>query len=141
MPTPDQRAIIRMRYIARNQLGTLYLHPDLCLKVLNDYGCNVVDMPQRADGIEATWPTLNSPRSFYSIDVLPRMAERILLQTAQDDAQHAARALTTHAELLCVCEAAEHALRSYEHGNSAPDLAREVADHLHATIAKARGLG
>jgi hypothetical protein len=36
------------------------------------------------------------------------------------------------AELLT---AAEHALRSYQHGNASPDLAEEVAD----AIAKARG--
>lgn len=44
-----------------------------------------------------------------------------------------------HADLLAVCEAAEHALRSYQYGNSATDLAREIADQVAAAIAKARG--
>jgi len=32
------------------------------------------------------------------------------------------------------CEAAYSALRSYQHGNSAPALAEQIADHLRATI-------
>lgn len=34
--------------------------------------------------------------------------------------------------------AAYHALRSYEYGNSSPDLARDIADRLRAELAEAR---
>jgi hypothetical protein len=38
------------------------------------------------------------------------------------------------AKLVTAAIAATHALRSYEHGNSAPDLARGNADHLERAI-------
>lgn len=40
-------------------------------------------------------------------------------------------------DLLKGCRSAVSALRSYQHGNSAPDLAKEVADAVEAAIAKA----
>lgn len=36
-------------------------------------------------------------------------------------------------ELLAVLQAASHALRSYQHGNAAPELARNIADAVDAT--------
>jgi hypothetical protein len=39
-----------------------------------------------------------------------------------------------HAEMLQVLNAAYHALRSYEFGNTAPELAREVAAECEAAI-------
>ncbi len=40
------------------------------------------------------------------------------------------------AKLVTAAIAATHALRSYENGNSAPDLARGIADHLEQVIAE-----
>jgi hypothetical protein len=45
----------------------------------------------------------------------------------------------TIADLLKTCKAAESALRSYQYGNGSPDLAEEIADHIHTTIANAKG--
>ncbi len=42
-------------------------------------------------------------------------------------------------DLLESCKAAFHALKSYEHGNSATDLAAEIAELLANVIAKAEG--
>ena len=41
--------------------------------------------------------------------------------------------------LLKACKAAEHALRSYQYGNTATDLARDVADACTLAIDKAEG--
>lgn len=49
-----------------------------------------------------------------------------------------ARLVSERDALLAACEVAEHALRSYQYGNSATDLAREIADQVAAAIAKAR---
>ena len=43
--------------------------------------------------------------------------------------------VNTHAKLVKGCEAAKNALRSYEHGNSDPTLAKEVAGFLEAALA------
>jgi len=42
-------------------------------------------------------------------------------------------------ELWQALKAASHALRSYQHGNTATDLAAEVADFADAALAKAEG--
>jgi len=42
-------------------------------------------------------------------------------------------------ELWQALKAASHALRSYQHGNTAPDLAAQVADFADAALAKAEG--
>ena len=42
------------------------------------------------------------------------------------------------AQLYEACGAAYNALRSYQHGNTAPELEQEIADHLQEVIAKAR---
>jgi|ERR1044072_3538970 hypothetical protein len=47
------------------------------------------------------------------------------------------RAVNAYDELLAACRAAYDALRSYQHGNASPDLAKEVADKLSGVIAKA----
>ena len=41
-------------------------------------------------------------------------------------------------DLLKACEGAMNALRSYQYGNSSPDLAKDVSDYLQAIIAKAK---
>lgn len=96
--SPEQRAIIRMRYIARCQDATLHLHPDLCTRVLNDYGCNVVELEPTTDTkqglIEANWPTPTSARCNYLGTMLPQLARRILTETAATDATQAAYALS-----------------------------------------------
>lgn len=50
-----------------------------------------------------------------------------------------ARLIAAAPDLLAACEAAYHALRSYQYGNSATKLAEGVADEIAAAIAKARG--
>jgi hypothetical protein len=47
--------------------------------------------------------------------------------------------LSAAPDLLTVASAASHALKSYEHGNGSPDLARSCAAALDAAIAKAEG--
>ncbi len=42
-----------------------------------------------------------------------------------------------NADLIAALAAATHALRSYQYGNSATDLAEEVADNAETAIAKA----
>lgn len=42
-------------------------------------------------------------------------------------------------EMLAALQAAEKGFRSYQYGNSATDLAEEMADHIAAIIAKATG--
>lgn len=61
--------------------------------------------------------------------------KRHLFPAAQAAAQAAGN--TTAKELLGALKAAHDALRSYQHGNSSPDLAEEIADFAEATIAKA----
>lgn len=41
--------------------------------------------------------------------------------------------------LIDICKAASAALRSYQYGNSSPDLAKEIADSIDAAITKAKG--
>jgi hypothetical protein len=43
-------------------------------------------------------------------------------------------------ELLEALTAAWHALRSYQHGNSSPKLAEEVADRAEAVISRVKGV-
>lgn len=50
-------------------------------------------------------------------------------------------AIKYHDDLLKACIAAKNALRSYQYGNSEPDLACEIADRLETLqedIAKAK---
>lgn len=42
------------------------------------------------------------------------------------------RYVNAHAEIVKALTAAAHALRSYEYGNSAPDLAHDIAAHCDA---------
>jgi hypothetical protein len=58
---------------------------------------------------------------------------------AESVAPRNAPVLAAAPELLTAARAATHALKSYAHGNGAPDLAREVAKALDAAIAKAEG--
>lgn len=46
------------------------------------------------------------------------------------------RYVNAHDQVVRTLSAAMHALRSYEYGNSAPDLARGIADDLQALIAQ-----
>jgi len=96
--TPDQIAIVRMRYIARAQATYLHLHADLCRRVLNDYGCAVItieEQTEQRDGIiEAAWPLPTDMRIRYGMTLLPQLTERVLMLTEQQDAGFAADALT-----------------------------------------------
>lgn len=96
--TPEQRAMVRMRFIARAQLSYLHLHDDLCLKVLNEYGCNVIIIERTTETkqgcIEANWPHPASTRQRYLGTLLDHLTQRVLNDTAQADAIFAADALT-----------------------------------------------
>lgn len=67
-----------------------------------------------------------------------RNAESVRLMNASYQELHAAYKQVRGAgdELLAACDAAYNALRSYQHGNTAPELAQEIADHLQEVIAK-----
>ncbi len=97
-------AAVRTRYIARCQIDTLYLHLDLCLQVLGDYGCapDVVRNPnallfpssESLCIIVASWPRPGqSERANYTFSVLPSMVEKVLELTAQKDSVVAADAI------------------------------------------------
>lgn len=55
------------------------------------------------------------------------------------DGEFMIRAVNAHDDLLSALTAAAHALRSYQYGNGAPDLAGAVAAAAEAAIAKAEG--
>lgn len=101
MHAQDHLAIVRMRFVARAQIDTLNLHPDLCLRVLNEYGCNVVEIEPTTETqmgiIEANWPTPANLRTRYLGTLLQHLAARVLMLTAKEDAAIAARALTPDA--------------------------------------------
>ncbi len=50
-------------------------------------------------------------------------------ERAGDLADRLIRYVNAHAQVIATLEAAAHALHSYEHGNSAPDLAHDIAAH------------
>lgn len=96
MITPEERAIIRTRYIARCQVDTLHLHSDLCMQVLSGYGCEpeIIPDPNRAGRLLcASWPNPGQARGHYSEEILPHMVRKVLERTEQADATHAADAL------------------------------------------------
>jgi hypothetical protein len=134
--TPEQREAIRMRYIARAQLDSLRLHPDLCLRVLNDYGCNAVVVVHSVDtedgdgAFEATRPQ-TGVRIRYFMSVLHCLVEDILTETAQADAGIAADGLTRLSELITTCELA---LTYIEDG-----VPRTAANRLYHTLNTVRG--
>ncbi len=99
---------VKTRFIARSQLDTLRLHHDLCLQVLNDYGCEAELVPNPVfpvfpvfpspdddtSVVSASWPRPGkSERANYTMAVLPRMVEEILHLTEQLDAKIAATAI------------------------------------------------
>lgn len=57
-------------------------------------------------------------------------------ENALDLADVLVRLANNHAAIVAALEAAAHALRSYEFGNSAPDLARSIAEHCEALKGK-----
>lgn len=58
---------------------------------------------------------------------------------AEANSAHIVRCVNAHDDLLNAAHAAFHALKSYEHGNASPDLARNCARALEDAIAKAEG--
>lgn len=60
-------------------------------------------------------------------------------ELAQANAALIHRAATSHQQLVTTVHTAVHALRSYQHGNSAPDFAREIADACEAVLAQMDG--
>lgn len=101
----DHFATVRVRYIARNQLyTTLTLFPELCLRVLDEYGCATEVIPnpnppwwggeqEEHSVVVASWPLPTSERAHYAYSLLPRMVEKILELTEESDACVAADAL------------------------------------------------
>lgn len=56
-----------------------------------------------------------------------------------EEAKANARLIGAAPDLLKACHAAYNALKSYQYGNTSPDLAESVADSVMVTIAKAEG--
>ena len=52
-----------------------------------------------------------------------------------DIAEELAKLINNRHAIIATLEAAAHALRSYEFGNNAPDLARDIAAHCDAVKA------
>ena len=77
---------------------------------------------------------IRSPFDEAVITIDGREEETITLdcEGALDLADFLIRYVNAHAEVVKALTAAAHALRSYEHGNSAPDLAHDIAEHCDA---------
>ncbi|WKA31627.1 hypothetical protein [Bradyrhizobium roseum] len=58
-------------------------------------------------------------------------------ENALDLAHHLILYVNAHDQVVETLKAAMHALRSYQFGNSAPDLAQGIADDLEALIKQA----
>jgi NTP pyrophosphatase (non-canonical NTP hydrolase) len=65
------------------------------------------------------------------------LALSAFMRTSQEEDDANACLIAIAPELLEACKAAGSALRSYQYGNDSPDLAKEIADHIYAVIAKA----
>lgn len=61
------------------------------------------------------------------------------MSPSQEDTEFIVTAVNSHEELLEACRAAFHALRSFQFGNSATELAEEIANVCEVAIKKAEG--
>lgn len=91
---------------------------------------------------------LTGRESYVSLDGKPELIDEAVIviddceeQTitiecpdALELAERLIRLVNNHAEIVRALEAAAHALRSYEYGNGAPDLARSVAAHCETLV-------
>lgn len=74
------------------------------------------------------------------IDVRDDIGTTICLVWAGDtEGLHTARLISAAPEMITALKAAHHALRSYQYGNSSPELAEQTADACAAAIAKSEG--
>lgn len=71
--------------------------------------------------------------------VTGRAGPRVNQKLARANAALIVRAVNSFDELVGMLKAATHALRSYQFGNGAPDLAESTADACEKLIAKAKG--
>lgn len=81
---------------------------------------------------------VDSPFDEAVIEIDDREEETILIDCpgAVDLAERLVAIVNGHAAMLNALRAATHALRSYEFGNGAPDLARSTADHCQSILSQ-----
>lgn len=74
-----------------------------------------------------------------SADGCRTIVEAEIVGVPRPEAEANARLISAAPDLLDAAHAAYHALKSYQHGNAAPDLAEECAAALMIAILKAVG--
>lgn len=94
------------------------------------------------------WQTYNGRRTNFHITASPYGSVRPLARTdwkiewsevEGDELVANANLMGAAPELYTALQAASHALKSYQHGNTATDLAADVAAFADAALAKAEG--
>jgi hypothetical protein len=85
------------------------------------------------------------PWSVFDDEIVADRTDRHVCTVDLEDGIHPSewqanqRLIAAAPELLLVARAAFHALKSYQYGNVAPDLAAECCDAIAAALAKAEG--
>jgi len=94
------------------------------------------------------WQTYNGVRTNFHITASPHGSTRPVVRTDWkiDGSEDVGEELTANANLISAApdlfkalQAASHALKSYQHGNTATGLAADVAAFADAALAKAEG--
>ena len=74
----------------------------------------------------------------YYIDCRP-LEPIAIVSNGESCGRANAQVMAASKDLLKLLKAASYALRSYQYGNAAPDLAEEIANEADAVIARAEG--
>jgi hypothetical protein len=92
-------------------------------------------LPWRVDGPDAEMVFDAADRLVIDCGARPCVPREL----AQANAALIQRSAPAHPQLINTIRAAGHALRSYQHGNESPDLAREIADACEAVLTQMEG--
>lgn len=92
-------------------------------------------LPWRLDGPGAEMVFDAADRLVIDCGARPTVPREL----AQANAALIQRSASAHAQLITTVQTAVHALRSYQYGNAAPDLAREIADACELVLAQMEG--
>lgn len=75
----------------------------------------------------------------YALDFMVARCSRAKSDIIDETHNANAHLIAAAPELLVACDAAMHALRSYQYGNGSSDLAEATANALEEAISKANG--